>query len=175
MKRILLALLLLTTSCSSPVADQAISSFAPCSSIAYKGMAADGTFVECLDGPGNLALEGIEGPAVITVWASWCTTCESQRKNFIRLYNESKGRFQVIGLDVSEKSKSDGYKHALAKGMAYPQLFDPDGRTVSKIAPGIPVTQFKDKNNVITYLQVGPVTKYKDLTTLVEKYLGIKV
>ena len=45
-------------------------------------MKADGTFVECLDGEGEVALESIEGPAVISAWASWCSNCEAQRKNF---------------------------------------------------------------------------------------------
>ena len=174
MKRLALVALLLLTSCTSTVTkDEAITSFAPCSSIPVKGMSADGTFLECLDGKGELALESIEGPAVISVWASWCTSCESQRKNFIRLYNESKGKLTVVGVDVEEKSKSDGLKHALAKGMAYPQLYDPDGRTTKVIGPGVPVTRFIDKNNVVTYLQVGPVTKYEDLKKLVAKYCGV--
>ena len=57
--------------------------------------------------------------------------------------------------------------------MAYPQLYDPDGRTTKVIGPGVPVTRFIDKNNVVTYLQVGPVTKYEDLKKLVAKYCGV--
>ena len=117
MKRLLLALVLLLTSCSNSTVQQSvpIESFAPCSSIKNTGMKADGLFVECLDGDGELALQGIEGPAVISVWASWCTNCEAQRENFIRLYKEAGEKLQVVGIDVEEKKKSDGYNHALKK------------------------------------------------------------
>lgn len=138
-------------------------------------MSADSDFVECLDGPGTLSIGAIEGPAVISVWASWCTNCEAQRENFIRLFNESDGRFQVIGLDVEEKSKSDGYEHALAKGMAYPQLFDPDGSTASEFGPGVPITRFIDANNQIAYQAIGPILNYEDLKEMVSKYLGVNI
>ena len=109
MKRFLLASLLLLTSCTSATPQSApIESFAPCSSIKYTGMKADGTFIECLEGKGELALEGIEGPAVISAWASWCSNCEAQRENFIRLYKEAGDKLQVIGLDREETKKSDG-------------------------------------------------------------------
>jgi len=175
MKRLLLALVLLLTSCAPSTSEKSvpIESFAPCSSIKYTGMKADGLFVECLDGKGELALQGLEGPAVISVWASWCTNCEAQRENFIRLYKEAGEKLQVIGLDVEEKKKSDGFNHALKKGMAYPQLFDPDGRTSNYFGPGVPITQFIDKNGKLTFQKIGPILKYEEMQQLVKKYLEI--
>ena len=134
---------LLLTSCTSPSSkSEAITTFAPCSSIQTKGMSTDGVFLECLDGEGQVAIGSIEGPAVISAWASWCTNCEAQRPYLIELYEKSSGKLQVIGVDVEEKSKKDGYEHALKKGMAYPHLFDPDGRTSENFGPGVPITQF---------------------------------
>jgi len=175
MKRLLLALVLLLTSCAPSTSEKSvpIESFAPCSSIKYTGMKADGLFVECLDGKGELALQGLEGPAVISVWASWCTNCEAQRENFIRLYKEAGEKLQVIGLDVEEKKKSDGFNHALKKGMAYPQLFDPDGRTSNYFGPGVPITQFIDKNGKLAFQKIGPILKYEEMQQLVKKYLEI--
>jgi len=175
MKRLLLVLVLILTSCAPSTSEQSgsIESFAPCSSIKYTGMKADGLFVECLEGKGELALQGIEGPAVISVWASWCTNCEAQRENFIRLYKEAGEKLQVIGLDVEEKNKSDGFNHALKKGMAYPQLFDPDGRTSNYFGPGVPITQFIDKNGKLAFQKIGPILKYEEMQQLVKKYLEI--
>jgi thiol-disulfide isomerase/thioredoxin len=177
MKRLLLVLVLLLSSCSNSNVQQSvpIESFAPCSSIEYTGMKADGLFVECLDGDGELALQGIEGPAVINVWASWCTNCESQRENFIRLYKEAGEKLQVVGIDVEEKNKSDGYNHALKKGMAYPQLYDPDGRTSNYFGPGVPITQFIDKDGNLAFQKIGPILKYEEMQELVKKYLAIDI
>ncbi len=176
MKRFLLASLLLLTSCTSATPQSApIESFAPCSSIKYTGMKADGTFVECLDGKGELALEGIEGPAVISAWASWCSNCEAQRENFIRLYKEAGDKLQVIGLDREETQKSDGYEHALTKGMSYPQLYDPDGRSTDLFGPGVPITRFIDASGKLAFLKVGGIYDYEEMRTLVKKHLGIDI
>ena len=175
MKRLIFVLVLLLTSCAPSTSEQSgpIESFAPCSSIKYTGMKADGLFVECLEGKGELALQGIEGPAVISVWASWCTNCEAQRENFIRLYKEAGEKLQVIGLDVEEKKKRYGFNHVLKKGMAYPQLFDPDGRTSNYFGPGVPITQFIDKNGKLAFQKIGPILKYEEMQQLVKKYLEI--
>ena len=177
MKRLLLAVVLLLSSCSNSTVQKSgpIESFAPCSSIKYTGMKADGLFVECLNGDGELALQGIEGPAVISVWASWCTNCEAQRENFIRLYKEAGEKLQVVGIDVEEKNKSDGYNHALKKGMAYPQLYDPDGRTSNYFGPGVPITQFIDKDGNVVFQKIGPILKYEEMQELVKKYLAIDI
>ena len=176
MKRFLLASLLLLTSCTSATPQSApIESFAPCSSIKYTGMKADGTFVECLEGKGELALEGIEGPAVISAWASWCSNCEAQRENFVRLYKEAGDKLQVIGLDREESKKSDGYEHALKKGMSYPQLYDPDGRSTDLFGPGVPITRFIDASGKLAFLKVGGIYDYEEMRTLVKKHLGIDI
>ncbi len=176
MKRYLLVLILLLSSCSSATTETApIKSFAPCSSIQSTGMNADGLMLECLDGEGELAVQAIEGPAVITVWASWCTNCEAQRPNFIKLYEESKGRFQVVGIDVEEKSKADGYEHAWKKGMSYPHLFDRTGSTANYFGPGVPITQVITADGQLAFQKVGPIFTYEEMQQLMDEYLGIKV
>jgi thiol-disulfide isomerase/thioredoxin len=176
MKRLIIVLAILLTACAPAKNGTAgIESFAPCSSIKYSGMAAGGTMVECLEGDGELALEGIEGPAVISAWTSWCTNCEAQRENFIRLYKEAGDKLQVIGVDMEEKSKAAGYQHALKKGMTYPQLFDPDGRTLDFFGPGVPITRFVDASGKMTYLKIGGIFKYEEMRSLVKEHLGIDI
>jgi cytochrome c biogenesis protein CcmG/thiol:disulfide interchange protein DsbE len=164
MKRFLLVFVLLLSSCSSSATNQSapIDSLAPCSSIKTTGAAADGLMLECLDGEGELAVQAIEGPAVISVWASWCT-------------NEAGDKLQVIGIDVEEQKKSDGYEHALKRGMNFPQLYDPDGRTSNYFGPGVPITQFIDKNGVIAFQKIGPIFTYEEMQQLVSEYLEIKI
>lgn len=177
MKRLLIVLMLVLTSCSNstPQQSESIETVAPCSSIKTTGMKADGTFVECLSGDGEMALESIEGPAVISAWASWCTNCEAQRENFIRLYREAGDQLQVVGVDMEEKSKSDGLKHALSRGMSYPQLYDPDGRSIDFFGPGVPITRFVDASGKMTYLKIGGIFTYEEMRSLVKEHLGIDI
>jgi thiol-disulfide isomerase/thioredoxin len=174
MKRLFLTALLLLTSCTSDVESKSIESFAPCSEIATTSSTTP-TLVECLENNSTIDINAIKGPAVISVWASWCTNCEAQRPNFIRLYEESAGRFQVIGVDVEEQKKTDGFDHAHARGMSYPQLFDPDGRTSTIFGPGVPITRFIDANNQIAHQTIGPILEYEELVALVKQHLGIDI
>jgi hypothetical protein len=57
--------------------------------------------------------------------------------------------------------------------MAYPQLFDPDGRTSNYFGPGVPITQFIDKNGKLAFQKIGPILKYEEMQELVKKYLEI--
>jgi hypothetical protein len=59
--------------------------------------------------------------------------------------------------------------------MNFPQLYDPDGRTSNYFGPGVPITQFIDKNGVIAFQKIGPIFTYEEMQELVSEYLGIKI
>ena len=59
--------------------------------------------------------------------------------------------------------------------MNFPQLYDPDGRTSNYFGPGVPITQFIDKNGVIAFQKIGPIFTYEEMKQLVSEYLEIKI
>jgi hypothetical protein len=81
----------------------------------------------------------------------------------------------VVGVDVEERSKSDGYNHALENGLAFPQLYEPDGRSTNYFGPGVPITQFINKEGVLTFQKVGPIFTYEEMQELVKEYLEIDI
>lgn len=176
MKKLLIVMVILLTGCANTTPQNSpVASIAPCSSIKTSGIKDDALMLECLDGEGEVALQSIQGPAVISVWASWCTNCEAQRPNFIRLYEEAGDRIQVIGVDVEEGSKETGLNHALENGMVFPQLFDRDGRTSNYFGPGVPITQFIAKDGSIAFQKIGPIFTYEEMQQLVSEYLEVKI
>jgi len=184
MKRvaIVLSLLLLITSCA---ANGGVSSQAPdaelvsCSTIQQ---VTENFFdpmldlsLDCLDGSESIKLSMIKGPAVVNVWASWCTSCEEELpflKEFSKINNE---KVQFIGIDVEEKSASVGANFAKKNNMSWPHLFDPDGRTTELFGMGIPVTWFIDETGKITYKKIGTVKSIAELKNLISKHLGVKI
>ena len=100
----LVVLLLLLTSCSTQSDKSAtpVDSLAPCSSIKTTASSSDGMLLECLDSDDEISIKSIAGPAVISVWASWCTNCAAQRKNFIKLDQEAGDLLQVVPLAHQE-------------------------------------------------------------------------
>jgi cytochrome c biogenesis protein CcmG/thiol:disulfide interchange protein DsbE len=176
MKRILLAFCLILTVCSSlEQVNTPIDSLVSCSSIKKSLLSSGGPLLECLDNDDEISIKSIAGPAVISVWASWCINCAAQRKNFIKLHEEAGDLLQVVGVDVEERSKDDGYNHALENGLAFPQLYDPDGRSTSYFGPGVPITQFINKDGVLTFQKVGPIFTYEEMQELVKEYLEIDI
>jgi hypothetical protein len=81
----------------------------------------------------------------------------------------------LVGVDVEERSKSIGYNHALENGLAFPQLYDPDGRSTNYFGPGVPITQFINKEGVLTFQKVGPIFTYEEMQELVKEYLEIDI
>ena len=131
--------------------------------------------LDCLDGSESIKLSMIKGPAVVNVWASWCTSCEEELpflKEFSKINNE---KVQFIGIDVEEKSASVGANFAKKNNMSWPHLFDPDGRTTELFGMGIPVTWFIDKTGKITYKKIGTVKSIAELKNLISKHLGVKI
>jgi thiol-disulfide isomerase/thioredoxin len=177
MRAYLLVLVLLLASCSTPSSNQSapVGSLIPCTQIERAPVADGGMLLECLDSDGEVGIKSIAGPAVISVWASWCSNCAAQRKNFIKLHQEAGDLLQVIGVDVEERSKEIGYNHALENGLSFPQLYDPDGRSSKYFGPGVPITQFIDKEGVLTFQKIGPIFTYKEMQELVREYLEIDI
>jgi len=175
-KHLLLACCLSLTACSNlEQVNTPVDSLVACSSIKKSLLSSDGPLLECLDNDDEISIKSIEGPAVISVWASWCTNCAAQRKNFIKLHQEAGDLLQVVGVDVEERSKDDGYNHALENGLAFPQLYDPDGRSTNYFGPGVPITQFINKDGVLAFQKVGPIFTYEEMQELVKEYLEIDI
>ena len=184
MKRVAIALsfLLLITSCA---ANGGLSSQAPDSELVSCSTIQQVTenffdpmldlSLDCLDGSESIKLSMIKGPAVVNVWASWCTSCEDELP-FLKEFSKINGeKVQFIGIDVEEKSATVGANFAKKNNMSWPHLFDPDGRTSELFGMGIPVTWFIDRNGKVTFKKIGTIKSLSELKGLVDQYLGVKI
>ena len=106
----------------------------------------------------GLATADLKGEvALVNVFASWCVACREEHPVLLEL--AKKGIVPIHGLD---------YKDKPADGQAWlDELGDPYTRTGADIAGrvgidwgvyGVPETFVVDRNGVIAYKQIGPVT-----------------
>jgi len=95
---------------------------------------------------------------LLNVWASWCAACRSEHPLFMQLARQ--GDFPIYGLNYKDRPE-DG-KQWLR------QLGDPYKVSVSDLAGnvgidfgvyGVPETFLIDKEGVIRYKHVGPVSR----------------
>jgi len=178
---LLFSALLLLASCSSSenLSQATVEELKSCNLIdtgltVQKGEKSDLT-LQCLDGSGEVNFASIRGPAVVPVWASWCTNCKSQIPTFQRLDREGKNKVHIVGVDVEEGSIEKGQKFARENGLRWPHLFDPDGRSVPLFGPGVPVTLFVNEVGEITYQKIGAITEYEEMKTLIKTYLKVSI
>jgi cytochrome c biogenesis protein CcmG/thiol:disulfide interchange protein DsbE len=87
-------------------------------------------------------LAGLETPAVVNVWASWCGPCRSEAPLLTRAYAEHGDVVTFIGIDVQDSQQ--GAKMFLAEyDLDFDHYFDRDRSVPNSFgAFGTPITMF---------------------------------
>ena len=120
----------------------------------------------------SLANADLQGKVIlINVWASWCAACKQEHPVLMRMASEK--RVPLIGLNYKDKRvdalnvlKTDGNPYDLS-------IVDADGRVgIDWGVYGVPETFVIDKQGVIRYKYIGPISTEvweKTLLPLVQK------
>ena len=176
MKRIslLLVSLLLVSGCTTTTSAISKGELVDCASLPVNP-SVEGTQLDCLDGSAGIVLEALRGPAVVNVWGSWCGPCKEEMPYLVDFYSKAKDKLVLLGIDVEEAQVSDGRHFVETRGITWPNLYDPDGRTAGVLGMGVPITYFVDAEGVTVYKKIGVIMSTKELEELTQKYLGIKV
>ena len=94
---------------------------------------------------------------LLNVWASWCVSCRVEHPLLVELAKSNV--VPVIGLNYKDKP-SAGMAWLTQNGDPYKlSVVDADGRVgIDWGVYGVPETFVVDKNGVIRYKQIGPIT-----------------
>jgi cytochrome c biogenesis protein CcmG/thiol:disulfide interchange protein DsbE len=105
---------------------------------------------------------------LLNVWASWCVACRQEHPLLVELSKQK--AVPIIGLNY--KDKPDAAAGWLAQlGNPYDlSVKDSDGRVgIDYGVYGVPETFLIDKNGVIRYKQIGPITEEVWTKTMLPK------
>jgi cytochrome c biogenesis protein CcmG/thiol:disulfide interchange protein DsbE len=94
---------------------------------------------------------------VLNVWASWCVACRQEHPLLVEF--SRKKLVPIYGLNYKD-TRPDGQKWLANFGNPYTaSLFDQDGRVgIDWGVYGVPETFVIDRQGVIRFKQIGPVT-----------------
>ncbi|MBE0548294.1 MAG: DsbE family thiol:disulfide interchange protein [Rubrivivax sp.] len=94
---------------------------------------------------------------ILNVWASWCAACREEHPLLVDFARRS--TVPLYGLNYKDK-RNDGLAWLARFGNPYAaSLFDADGRVgIDFGVYGVPETFIIDKQGVIRFKQIGPVT-----------------
>ncbi len=87
-------------------------------------------------------LGGIDRPAVVNVWASWCLPCRSEAPLLNQAFEQYGSQIEFIGVDVQD-NQTDAKAFLAEFGLEFDHFFDRDREVVNFYAGiGTPVTFF---------------------------------
>lgn len=106
----------------------------------------------------SIARDDLRGKVwLLNVWASWCVSCRQEHPVLIDLAKSK--AVPIYGLNYKDQREA-GLKWLAEHGDPYVlSAFDHDGRVgIDYGVYGVPETFLVDKNGVIRYKHIGPVT-----------------
>lgn len=129
----------------------------------------------CLGGGPAVNLSELSGPAVVQLWASWCTSCPDELPLFQRLAEEHGDEITVIGVDYQDTQPGAALTLARDTGATYPQLADPGGDLADHYKlTGLPGLLLVDAEGAV-HFELNVVDDYAELRALVEQHTGVRV
>ena len=116
------------------------------------------TLAQLHDPAKTLAPADLRGQVwLLNVWASWCTACRQEHGTLLQL--SSLRAVPIVGLNYKD-TRPEGLDWLGRFGNPYAMsVFDQDGRVgIDYGVYGVPETFLIDKQGVIRYKQIGPLT-----------------
>jgi len=98
------------------------------------------------------------GPALVNIWASWCTPCLAEHPYLMALADEG---VAIYGIDYKERRAGAGEAFLARHGSPFAAVgADPRGRMGLELGiTGVPETYVVDGGGVIVARHVGPLTE----------------
>jgi cytochrome c biogenesis protein CcmG/thiol:disulfide interchange protein DsbE len=102
---------------------------------------------------------------LLNVWASWCVSCKEEHPILVQLSRQN--IVPIYGLDYKDK-RADAEMTLNGGGDPYTlTVSDTDGRIgIDYGVYGVPETYVIDKQGVIQYKQIGPITQKSLIETI---------
>lgn len=96
-------------------------------------------------------------PTLLFFWASWCTGCNAEAPELVKLHAQYKDKVNLIGVNLTNRdSVEDAKKFAAKHGMPFPLLLDEKGDAAKAYqVQGTPTTIYLDAKGTIRDRSVG--------------------
>jgi thiol-disulfide isomerase/thioredoxin len=84
----------------------------------------------------QLSLSDFAGKVVvINLWGQWCAPCRTEAPEMEKVYRQAgPSGVQVLGIDVRDFDRQPPQDFLRDRGLTYPSIYDPPGRTLLPLA-----------------------------------------
>jgi thiol-disulfide isomerase/thioredoxin len=148
---------------------------APCPEPGGRGSDLPEITLPCLGGGRDVELAGVSGPAVVSLWASWCTSCPDELPLYQRLADEAGDRVAVLGVDYQDTQPGAALALLDKTRARFPQLADPGGDLADHYRlTGLPGILLVDTSGRV-HFELDIIEDYAELTALVAEHTGVRL
>src|SRR3954451_7132997 len=116
---------------------------------------------------------GLDHPAVVNKWASWCRPCRAEFPIFQQVATQRGKQIAFLGINGADKDPA-AKKFLTARPLPYPSYVDPHEEIAQerKVAKYFPMTLFIDAHGKTVHTHAGEYTSAADLNADIDRYLG---
>lgn len=107
----------------------------------------------------TLDVGALTGPAVINMWATWCTPCLAELPDFQRASADYPD-VRFVGVDATGfRDDGESLEFLAGLGVTYEQFVDPDGMFAAAVAiTELPATLIVDTDGDVQFFHQGQVS-----------------
>ena len=132
----------------------------------------------CLGGGKSVALDGLSGPLIINLWASWCTICRKEMPYYQAFHEAHGDQVPVLGIDYNDLHPDAAIQLLKETGAKFPQLADPQsvlGGRALNVNPDryLPLLVLIGADGKVASVQAIQIHDVGDLEDLVREHLGV--
>jgi thiol-disulfide isomerase/thioredoxin len=129
----------------------------------------------CFAGGAPVRLDALGRPAVLNLWASWCSPCRAELPVVQKFADAAGGSVAVLGV-VTNDTRTAAAAFAEDIGVTFPAVFDKDAALQrSGLTPVVlPVTLFVDAQGRVRHVEAAQIPDLSTLDGLVDRYLGVR-
>jgi cytochrome c biogenesis protein CcmG/thiol:disulfide interchange protein DsbE len=118
-------------------------------------------------------IAGLDHPAVVNKWASWCHPCRAEFPIFQQVATQRGKQVAFLGINGADKDPA-AKKFLASRPLPYPSYVDPHEEIAQerKVAKYFPMTLFIDAHGKTVHTHAGEYTSAADLNADIDHYLG---
>lgn len=128
------------------------------------------------DGAPPVDLGELTGPAVISVWASWCGPCRREMPILEEFHATYGDRVALLGIDFQDRQTEKARALVEQTGVTYPLVEDEagdiNGRGAFPLLRGLPAVAFVADDGTVAHVEAVEIESVDQLVSMVEEHLG---
>ena len=121
----------------------------------------------------------LTGPAVISVWASWCAPCRKEMPILQEFHTAYGDRVDLLGIDFQDAQTEKARALVAESGVTYPLVEDAagdiNGQGAFPLLRGLPFVAFVDAEGTVTHVEAVVIESSDELVAMVDEHLGVEL